>query len=322
MNIGPEHPTDREPLTAEERELAQRLSRLGPSAGPHSTVDARILAAAHDAVTPPRARIRPRPWPVALGVAASLALAVGIAWRLRPLPEPPQAATPAAASTETSATFLEEAPAIEAAPSASHEESRPDDVPAASPEVAKIQARRRPVPAAAAEPEAAMDERPVADVAAAAPPPPAPPAPVAQAPAAQALSATAVDAAAAGASPSPEERQRMAKAVEASQDARRDAQLATASQATPTAAATAHEKEPAAGKPEIVELDNGDEPPAYASSPQVREAWLQRIRELVAEGKPQQALDSLHEFQRRYPGQPLPDDLQRFEQSHPDPLVP
>ncbi len=51
------------------------------------------------------------------------------------------------------------------------------------------------------------------------------------------------------------------------------------------------------------------------NSPEVREAWLRRVRELIVEGNQQQALDSLHEFQRRYPDHPLPDDLQRFQQS-------
>ncbi|MGJ4731220.1 hypothetical protein ACQYWP_18300, partial [Luteimonas sp. SDU101] len=60
---------EREPLSPEERDLAQRLSRLDAAAAPPSALDARILAAAHaaSASTPPvqtmprRARRR---WPV------------------------------------------------------------------------------------------------------------------------------------------------------------------------------------------------------------------------------------------------------------------
>ncbi len=77
-----------DPLSPEERELAQRLLRLGPSDGPSPALDARILAAAHAAVATteqPRLRAQPRQrWPMWIGVAASLCLAVGIAWQLRP----------------------------------------------------------------------------------------------------------------------------------------------------------------------------------------------------------------------------------------------
>src|SRR5690606_13796528 len=85
---------DHEPLTQEERELAQKLSRLDAHAGPSSALDAAILAAARgDAgasrgttASAPHRRRRPR-WPVGLGIAASLAVAVGVAWQLRPQPD-------------------------------------------------------------------------------------------------------------------------------------------------------------------------------------------------------------------------------------------
>lgn len=76
-----------EPLDSEERLLADQLARLGPHGEPSSALDARILAAAHDAVaTRPSPRRKPR-WPVAMGLAASALLAVGIAWQLRPVDE-------------------------------------------------------------------------------------------------------------------------------------------------------------------------------------------------------------------------------------------
>src|SRR5690606_21373803 len=78
---------DHEPLTTEERALAQRLSRLGGHAGPPPGLDAAILAAARAAVTPAPARRRRARWPVGVGIAASLAVAVGVAWQLRPMPE-------------------------------------------------------------------------------------------------------------------------------------------------------------------------------------------------------------------------------------------
>ncbi|MFD1299911.1 hypothetical protein ACFQ4Q_25135, partial [Lysobacter gummosus] len=83
MNRRPDAP---DPLSPEERDLADRLLRLGPNDGPSSALDAKILAAAHAAVAQtPRARARKTRWPAWIGVAASLSLAVGIAWQLRPM---------------------------------------------------------------------------------------------------------------------------------------------------------------------------------------------------------------------------------------------
>lgn len=55
------------------------------------------------------------------------------------------------------------------------------------------------------------------------------------------------------------------------------------------------------------ELD--EEPPATADSPQVQEAWLQRIRELLSAGETDAARNSLAEFRHRYPKYALPEDL-------------
>ncbi len=95
-----------EPFNAEERDLAQRLARLGGPREPAPALDAIILAAAHAAVsgtapaagpafdplvdapadpkvTPLRPR-KPAPhWPLGIGLAASLVLAAGIGWRLQ-----------------------------------------------------------------------------------------------------------------------------------------------------------------------------------------------------------------------------------------------
>jgi resuscitation-promoting factor RpfA len=93
-----------EPLTAEERDLAQRLARLGGPREPAPALDAIILAAARAAVSEPVAPatappeedvpadpkvtpLRPRKpaprWPLGMGLAASLVLAAGIGWRLQ-----------------------------------------------------------------------------------------------------------------------------------------------------------------------------------------------------------------------------------------------
>jgi hypothetical protein len=84
---------EREPLTPEEREIAQRLARLDAGAAPSAALDARILAAACAGAAPvgarpaPPVRRSPGRWPIGLGVAASLLVAVGLAWQLRPQPE-------------------------------------------------------------------------------------------------------------------------------------------------------------------------------------------------------------------------------------------
>jgi hypothetical protein len=97
-----------EPLSPEERDLAERLARLGGPREPAPALDAAILAAARAAVAtdagpraaaeaaapaaaaptdPKVAPLRPRPtkprWPLGFGLAASLVLAAGIGWKLQ-----------------------------------------------------------------------------------------------------------------------------------------------------------------------------------------------------------------------------------------------
>jgi hypothetical protein len=50
------------------------------------------------------------------------------------------------------------------------------------------------------------------------------------------------------------------------------------------------------------------------TSPQARDAWLARIRELLVAGKLDAARASLREFRHRYPDAPLPDDLRALGQ--------
>jgi hypothetical protein len=90
------HPFD-EPLTPEERAMADRLARLGPRDGPSPALDAKILAAAHAAVAPRRGRRWlalsgvPATLVTGAGMAAVLALAVGVVWQLRPSAPAPRA---------------------------------------------------------------------------------------------------------------------------------------------------------------------------------------------------------------------------------------
>ncbi|HEY5849836.1 MAG TPA: hypothetical protein VIT62_03595 [Lysobacter sp.] len=90
------HPFD-EPLTPEERAMADRLARLGPHDGPSPALDAKILAAAHAAVAPRKNRRWlalsgvPATLVTGAGMAAVLALAVGVVWQMRPSAPAPQA---------------------------------------------------------------------------------------------------------------------------------------------------------------------------------------------------------------------------------------
>jgi TolA-binding protein len=77
--------------------------------------------------------------------------------------------------------------------------------------------------------------------------------------------------------------------------------------AVPAAAPPVPPAPPATAADQDMPID--DVPPATVASPQVRDAWLARIRELAADGNIEEARASLREFQHRYPDYPLPQDL-------------
>lgn len=335
------------PLTPEERALADALARLDAPAAPSARLDAAIRAAARDALAPaagawrpgsdapshvgsahpaatpapatlPRARRRPRRWAASMGIAASVALAVGVAWQLRPLPSdtvaydeaPPTlerarttsqdtpgaaGASPAAPAAAASAA----APAVTGAPPAA-----PDATQDAASEIAEAPGSAQapapvPAPAPAAAPPAQPQEAPVvfdnpspmdrpvpppaeatgassAATQRGAAPPPAPPAPPSSATDAIVVTGSRI----AAPDPRPAGRaERAVPAVELDRD-------------------PWHDDQP---------LD--DQPPASFDTPDVRDAWLARIRELRDDGQLAPARASLAEFRRRYPDVALPDDL-------------
>ncbi|WP_312766752.1 hypothetical protein [Pseudoxanthomonas mexicana] len=153
--------TPHEPLTPEERTLAQSLSRLGPHGGPSPGLDARILAAARAAVQEapaPGGQVPPprRRWPLGLGVAASVLLAAGVAWQLRPAYEVPVASeVPAAAPVRAPAVVMDSAEAdidpaaASAAPVAVQEAPAPALPPAAPADAATSGPARKNAEAAA-----------------------------------------------------------------------------------------------------------------------------------------------------------------------------
>ncbi len=306
MTAGPEMPPDNTPLTPEELALAQRLVQLGSHGEPSPALDARILAAAHAAVggSSTRSQRQGKRWPLLFGVAASLALAVGIAWRLRPLPDaapayeseaasatvnPLPAAAPAA-DTDAAGMIGVEAGASDragntpSAPEPATAREQPASTPLLpEPEAFPQQSRTAPAPPPPEESPIVFDQP--SPIAAQAPQPAAPAPPPPTSPAVENAQAGAAAAAPPAATSSDARTQR------ARQPRARDA------------------SKPVASEYGIEE----DIPPATADAPEVRDVWLQRIRELAAVGRLDDARASLHEFIRRYPDYPLPDDLRALD---------
>lgn len=274
---------DPAPLTPEERALAQQLARLGPHAEPSPALDAAVLAAAHAAAP---ARTTRRRWPFALGIAASLALAVGIAWQLRPLPE---------AAVYDEAASADGGDLSVAAPAAGADA-------AAAPAAARDAVAAPPPPE---EPPAAPEPEPASAPKSVAPAPPTRQAVVAQrVQASPPLPTQASDVAATGVAapaPAPPPPPRAAPAPESA------GTLGASASAGARAAPPATIRDAAGNAAEDAFVE--DVPPATADSPQVREAWLQRIRELARGGDTGAARASLDEFMHRYPDHPVPDDL-------------
>lgn len=302
-------------LDAEERALAALLPRPLGRTEPGAELDARILAAARAATEPANAKpaVRRRSWIAPTAVAASLMLAVGLAWQLRPPASPYAGAQAEATASATGAgNDAMMARSIEAPPP-------PADVIAPIAEPAQMKPMpqpAQPLPSAqfarapAAPPPA---EPPLAAVAAAPPPaPPAPPAPV------------VMDTPAAASMPAPQaaEAARMAPPAMA-KSARTDGFLRE--RAGTAGNAPTREQDKAAMAADATTLDtitvvdptaeepDEDVPPATADSPDVRDAWLRRIGELLKQGKADDARASLAEFRRRYPEAVVPQELRKLE---------
>ncbi|MDH7452901.1 hypothetical protein QF205_07370 [Luteimonas composti] len=333
---------EHDPLSPDERGMAQRLSRLESTAAPSPELDARILAMARGAggagaTSRPAAPRRARPrWPVSIGLAASLAVAVGVAWQLRPQPD--SQVLPAPAERGDIPAAVSSMPAAEEAPVAVVDAPEPPGsggdtvrarplaegppVAAAAPGEttparqaaerearAEAEARQARARGHAAEDAARRQARPAAAVAAPAqvaaappqraveplrtrttasqdeaiefvppPPPPAPPAPPAPAPAPAAASGDA-------------------------------ARTKAPAPAVEQIVVTGTRAEEAAGFDVVADQPLDDRPPASADSPEVREHWLQRIRELREGGEVDAARASLREFMRRHPHAKVPADL-------------
>ncbi len=294
------------PLDAEERALAAQLRRLPPHGEPAPDLDARILAMARTA----GGGRRPTPWyrglPGYASAAAVCVLAAGLAWQLWPshVQRGEHATAPAPVPLPASKPLVEAPPAPResanaAADSIGDKASAADA--AAVPLTKEIVQPQppRPAPARAMPPTPqppivssandAVSYSAPAPVAAPAPvlaPPPAPPAPPAPPPPPPVQSMEAAPAAAsAEGAVKPREQPKSAPVTVNAMRAK--------------AAATAD-----------TESGYDARPPATVQDTSVRNDWLKRIRELMAQGDRDGARSSLQEYKTRYPDATIPADLQ------------
>lgn len=298
-------------LTPEERALARRLARTGAQAEPSAALDARILAAAHAAAAdadervPPmrrhsyrRARHRSARWPVLFAFVGSLALAFGIAWQLRPLPAP-VAERADAAGEDPLAAYKPPPRTMSARPIPPKPLNVPAPPPAEPPPGAPSRraAIRPATPEDAERKPRAFDDGHFMDEAV-----PAPTAREAVADAAAPAPAAPAAAMAQQATPDPSPAQ--APAAKAASALQRDADAA---------ARSAHEAR-VRQEPAFAEAEEDEVPPATADSPEVRDAWIARIRELLRTGDADAARESLRAFRARYPAHVLPEDLRALDE--------
>jgi hypothetical protein len=265
------------------------------------------------------------------------------AMRARVVPPPAAEAAPAAAGNTAPAAGPVPVPTAPPEPAASVERFTEAPARADAQSAPKAYASKPPVTTA---PPVVFDEpspmdtaappaqlRQLAPPALPAPPPPAPPTPAAPAPrAANAFPQGTASGNAAAAGSTVESgnkaRAQRAKTSETAPPAAPAPQVASGAAARPAKPADAAAAADA-GALDRVEVTNpridvgedraeggyagdqplDDQPPASVDSPQVQQAWLQRVRQLVAQGRPDAARDSLREYQRRYPKAILPDDL-------------
>lgn len=328
--------------------LAQVAPQGEPSGALDARILAAARASIDGHTVAARKRSRPR-WPAIIAVAATLVLAAGIGWQLRPVDdlqvqysEAPRASVPVAPVAVVAPPVDEKQGPAEPAKPATAPAPKPEPMQADKAEAESAAAaddmaghtQRRPgPPPPPPEPPIVFDQPAPMDTPAPAPassapkpsafsPPPAPAAPPAPAearPTPQAASAlgagTVVAPPPPHSAPQRERKQAEGEAAAPVQAAKPAAAVMQDRADSVDAAAEADTR--ALDRIEVTgsRIDRfgdqplDDQPPASADSPQVRQAWLQRVRQLIVQGKLDDARDSLREYQRRYPQAPLPDDL-------------
>lgn len=348
------HPFD-EPLTPEERAMADRLARLGPRDGPSPALDAKILAAAHAAVAPRRNRRWlaltgvPATLITGAGMAAVLALAVGVVWQLRPSAPAPRAPRDEAGDFGFVTAEVIERPEPAAAPPPPPAADAPAPARAlqapamarreVAPARAKaIAAKEAPAPAPGQAAEHFLDEAidPAThsghDTAAAAargdsmpyssaPAPASPPAP----PAATAAFGEGEQRQRAAALTSATQRKAMAndaaKQVDADRELRSQAASAVAADRAAAAPADSSAAEATASGTTLDRIEVTGSRISMADMPVRNDRelapaqWLQRIRDRRDDGDLDGARQSLEQFRKSYPRVRLPDDLRALADS-------
>lgn len=325
-----------EPLTQEERELAQLTAQLGPQGEPSTALDARILAAAHAALDRKQAFRRKPRWPVAMGLAASVIFAVGIAWQLRPLqqaPVPVSAEAPMAAAAEQeamadSAASVPSSPSLPeatiadkaaAAPATAYESAQaapptPPDKNLASPSEQRVDRPRQTVRSATRASEPSRRQAQVTGnvgAGVAPPPPPAPAAMAAPAPAAEPTVSFAPD-------PHDAYSARGAAADNAAPSA---GLLAEKPQSEALAEAKAARANAYARQKESASLDRIEvtgsrlkrtdlQVPVSDDAQLPVNEWLERVRTRYGLGDAGAAKQSLLLFVKDHPSEPVPGDLE------------
>lgn len=274
---------DLERLLADDGGELGALYRRLPRAEPPRRLDRTVLAEATRAVHGSRPR-GPR-WLVGFGSVAGLVLAAGIAWHVgheglrdgAPVPRDDNPAWVPVTPLDESA--VHHAPA---APAAAETQAPAAAAPTAAPPAAPTPPMRKPAapaPARDAMKMKARSEEPVAS------PPPPPAAPVA----APAASDTFAPSPAAGAA--------QAKQSQAA-DTTADAERAAPAEAAPLRRARRSGPSPTTS----VELRRDTQ--------LAPDAWLAHIRQLLHQGRRQQAIESLQLFRRAHPDWTLPAELQ------------
>lgn len=341
------HPFD-EPLTPEERAMADRLARLGPRDGPSPALDAKILAAAHAAVAPRRNRRWlaltgvPATLVTGAGMAAVLALAVGVVWQLRPSAPAPRAPRDEAGDFGFVTAEVIERPEPAAAPAPPPAADAPAPAPAlqapamARREVAPqradaVAAKEAPAAAPPAQPEQdqspkhfldeAIDPAAHGGQAAAAPAVRGDSLPYSAAPAPAAPAAAIGEGegerqrAAASAMQRKTAANEAAKQVDEDRQLRSQAASVVAADRAADASADAMEAEDTASGSTLDRIEVTGSRIRMADMP-VRDdrelapaQWLQRIRDRRDDGDLDGARQSLQQFRKSYPRVRLPDDL-------------
>lgn len=324
-----------EPLSPEERALADRLARLGPHDGPSPALDAKILAAAHAAVAPARRRrwlgltAIPGGLITGAGMAATLVVVVGLVWQLRPSSPTPQLPPEEGDMGYVSAQILERAPPAPPPPPPPVDAPQPQKALQPPRQTAAAVARRKVAPAAAAAAPASDAHEHYLDeaIAPASAPAPAPAmAPPAAPPAPEAYAETASQADMAQAAGAQEQARDAAVARQLADDSaarsarreRSEAAVAAKAVAAPAEASPTLDRIEVTGS-RVKSADVAQAPlnevPVSDDARLDAKAWLKRIRARRDAGDLDGARESLERFRLAHPDTRVPRDLRELAAS-------